>query len=365
MNRFFRLLLTALVAACSAQLHAAKISLFAGGGARETGRATECHLADPFAMAFDAMGNTFVCEMTNNRVLKIDSAGMLTVVGGGTGKGDRGDGGPVANAQFNAPHNLAVGRNGDIYVADTWNWKVRRIDAKTGIISTFAGTGKKAFGGDDGPADRAEFSGIYSIAFDAPQRNLYMVDLENRRVRAISFGTIGLRAGNVMTTKVRTVAGNGQKGVPPDGSDAATSPLVDPRAVAVAKSGDVYILERSGNVLRVVDTKGKIRTVVGTGRAGPLTATTNPLEATLRGPKHLCVDADDNVLIADSDNHVIRKYLPREHKLVLIAGTGKAGRSLDPDPLKTELNHPHGVAVDGQGRIYVADSLNGRILRIE
>src|SRR5205814_8971062 len=117
------------------------------------------------------------------------------------------------------------------------------------------------------------------------------------------------------TKTVRLVAGNGAKGVPADGSDAITSPLFDPRAVAVAKSGDVYVLERSGHALRVIDTKGKIRTVVGTGKAGPWTPTENPREATLKGPKHLCVDKDDNVLIADSENCVIRKYLPRENKL--------------------------------------------------
>jgi DNA-binding beta-propeller fold protein YncE len=354
MNRFFPALLAAFVLSSSTQLHGATISLFAGSGAQETGRATECHLADPFAVGFDAGGNTVICEMTNNRVLRIDSSGLLTTVGGGTGKGDRGEGGPVANAQFNAPHNLAVSKDGYVYIADSWNWKIRRVDRR-GMISTFAGTGQRGFSGDGGSADKAEFSGIYSIAFDALQENLYVIDLENRRVRVI----------DMKTRIVRTFAGNGQKGMPRNGSDAASSPLFDPRAVAVAKSGDVYILERSGNALRVVDTKGKIRTVVGTGKPGPLTESRNPLEATLQGPKHLCVDADDNVLIADSDNHAIRKFLPRENKLVLVAGTGRSGKKLDADPLKTELNQPHGVAVDGQGRIYIADSLNGRVLRIE
>jgi sugar lactone lactonase YvrE len=345
-------------------LRAGQLSLVVGGGTKASGPATECRLADPFAVGFDAGGNTFLCEMTNHRLLKIDSSGVLTTIGGGHGKGDEGDGGPATKAQFNGPHNLAVDNNGDIYVADTWNWKIRRIDAKTGIVSTFAGTGKRGYSGDGGPAEKAEFSGIYSIAFDAPHENLYVVDLENRRVRTISLGSVSLRAGTLMTGKVRLIAGNGQKGVPADGSDAVSSPLFDPRAVAVAKSGDIYILERSGNALRVVDTKGKIRTVVGTGKPGGLTDTTNPLEATLKSPKHLCVDKDDNVLIADSDNHAIRKFLPRENKLVRVAGTGKPGKALNDDPLKTELNQPHGVAVDRAGRIYIADSSNGRVLKL-
>src|SRR5262245_44912972 len=106
-------------------LRAGQLSLFAGGGTKASGPATECHLADPFAIGFDASGNTFVCEMTNHRLLKIDSSGLLAIVSG-TEKGDAGDGGPVSKAQFNGPHNLAVDRNGDLYVADTWNWKIRR-----------------------------------------------------------------------------------------------------------------------------------------------------------------------------------------------------------------------------------------------
>jgi len=349
----------------AARMEAARLTLFAGGGNSVTGPATQCRLADPFATEFDASGNAFLCEMTNNRILKIDPAGMLTVIGGSGQKGSAGDGGPATKAQFDNPHNLAVNRNGDLYIADTWNWKIRRIDAKTGIISTFAGTGKKAYSGDGGPADQADFSGIYSIAFDAPHENLYVVDLENRRVRAISIGTISLRAASLTTGKVRLVAGNGQKAIPSDGSDALTSPLFDPRAVAAARSGDIYILERGGHALRVVDTKGKIRTVVGTGKAGPWTPTENPLEATLKGPKHLCVDKDDNVLIADSENHVIRKYLPRENKLLRVAGTGKQGRGLSDDPLKTEFNHPHGISVDARGTIYISDSYNGRVLKLE
>lgn len=349
------LTLLASVFAILSNVGAATLSIFAGGGTKASGPANECRLADPFAVGFDARGNTFVCEMTNHRLLKIDAGGALATIGGGPGKGDAGDGGPISKAQFNAPHNLAVNMNGDIYVADTWNWKIRRVDGKTGNITTFAGTGTRGYSGDGGPADKAEFSGIYSIAFDAAHENLYLVDLENRRVRAI----------DLKAKRVRLIAGNGQKGVPADGSEALTSPLFDPRAVAVAKGGEIYILERSGNALRAIDTKGKIRTVVGTGKPGGVTATTNPLEATLKGPKHLCVDNEDNVLIADSDNHVIRKYLPRENKLVLVAGAGKAGKALTTDPLTTELNQPHGVSVDAKGRIYICDSMNGRVLRIQ
>jgi DNA-binding beta-propeller fold protein YncE len=348
------LLLTLLVAA---NLHAAgaTLRLFAGGGTRVTGPATECRLADPFATDFDAPGNTYICEMTNNRVLKVDSRGNLTVFAGTTKKGGAGDGGPATEAELNGPHHLIVAKNGDVFIADTWNWRIRRIDAKNGIISTIAGTGKRGYSGDGGPAKEADFSGVYSLAFDTAEENLYVADLENRRVRAVE----------MKTGKVRLIAGNGQKEVPADGSNAIGSPLFDPRAVAVAKSGDVYILERGGHAMRVVDTKGRIRTVVGTGKAGGVTSMTEPLQVTLKGPKHLWVDRDDTVLIVDSENDVIRRYIPRENKIVLVAGTGKRGSTLNRDPLKTELRHPHGVNVDAQGRIYISDSNNSRVLRIE
>lgn len=333
---------------------AATLTLFAGGGAKGTGLATDCRLADPFAVDFDATGHTYICEMTNNRVLKVDSRGQLTVFAGTTKKGGAGDGGAAVNAEFNGPHHLLVAKNGDVFIADTWNWKVRRIDAATGVVTTFAGTGQRGYSGDGGPAKSAQFSGTYSIAFDAAQENLFVADLENRRIRAI----------DLKTGITRLIAGNGEKGVPTNGASAVSSPLVDPRAVAVARSGEVYILERGGHALRVVDTNGKIRTVVGTGKAGGVTPATGALEVTLNGPKHLWVDRDESVLIADTENHVIRRYLPQENKVTLVAGTGKRGALLNADPLKSELRQPHGVNFDAKGRIYISDSMNSRVLRL-
>jgi DNA-binding beta-propeller fold protein YncE len=253
-------------------------------------------------------------------------------------------------------HSLAVAPDGDVYLADTWNNRVRKLDARAGRISTFAGTGEKGFDGDGGPAAKAKFGGIYCIAFGPKSEKLYVADLDNWRIRSVE----------MRTGRVATVAGNGKRGVPEDGAEATKASLVDPRAVAVDGEGRVYILERNGNALRVVGTDGKINTVAGSGRKG-LSGDDGPaLKAAFDGPKHLCIDGDGNVLIADTENHVIRKYLPREGKVVRVAGTGRKGsKGLGGSPLEAELNQPHGVHVRPDGTLYIADSSNNRILKIE
>jgi len=207
-----------------------------------------------------------------------------------------------------------------------------------------AGNGQKGYSGDGGPATEAAFSGIFAIDLSPDGENLYVADLANRRVRRIA-----LRSGIVTT-----VAGNGEQGVPADGARAATSPLVDPRAVAVDGEGNVYILERRGNALRVVDKHGRIRTLIKPGDITP----------DLKGPKHLCVDRNGNVIIADAENHLVRLYNTQTGATTTIMGTGEPGdRTNATDALRTQLNRPHGVYVSADGALYVSDSYNHRILK--
>lgn len=338
-------------------LQAAKVVLVAGGeGDADGAPARETRLQAPFGVDFDRAGNLFFVEFTGHRVRKIDGKGILTTIAGTGKKGNAGDGGPALKAEFDSMHNLVVTPQGDIYLADTWNNRVRKIDARTGRINTFAGTGEKGFSGDGGPATKARFGGVYCIALDPKGEKLYLADLDNRRIRSV----------DLRTSLVATVAGNGERGVPKDGAEATKAPLIDPRAVAVDGKGNVYILERAGHALRVVDADGKIRTVAGTGRRGADGDGGSALKATLNGPKHLCVDGEGNVLIADTENHLIRKYLPREGKIVRVAGSGRKGRKgVDGSPLEVELNQPHGVHVRPDGTLYIADSSNNRILKIE
>jgi sugar lactone lactonase YvrE len=334
---------------------AAKVVLVAGTGSLDAGQATEVRLSAPFGAAFDAAGNMFLVEMTGEKVRKVDPRGILTTFAGSGSKGDAGDGEAAAKAQFNGMHSLAVLPNGDVLVADTWNNRIRKINSKTGLITTLAGTGRKGFSGDGGPAAKAEFGAIYCASLNPKGDRLYLADLDNRRIRMVDLHS-GL---------VRTVAGNGDAGVPSDGATATDAPLVDPRAVCADALGNVYILERGGHALRVVDRDGQIRTVVGTGKKGLSGDGGAALQATLNGPKHLCMDQDGNVIIADTENHVIRKYLPRQGKIVRLAGSGRKGqKGLDGPPEGLEMNQPHGVYVHPSGTLYICDSSNHRVLKI-
>lgn len=341
-----------------------KLVLFAGGGAgQDNVPAVKAKLDQPFGIDFDKDGNAYIVEMVGGRVLKVNTEGLLTVVAGSKATGDAGDNGLAKKAVFNGPHALAIPPGGsDVYIADTWNGRVRKIDAKTGVIATIAGvpylTEKKMYKyeGDGGPALKAKFSGVYCLGFTQNGDKIFITDLENRRIRVL----------DIKTGQVDLVAGNGQRGVPKDGDVAKEAPLFDPRACAVDKKGNIYILERSGNALRVVDPAGRIRTVAGaSGKAGLSGDGGDALLATLNGPKHLSIDGDGNVIIADSGNHAIRKYIPANGTIIRIAGTGKIGASgSGGDALAVTLNQPHGVLVRPNGTVYIVDSSNDRVFQL-
>ena len=241
-----------------------------------------------------------------------------------------------------------------IYVADTFNNCVRKVDPKIGVVQTIAG-GEKGFAGDGGPAANARFDQVYHVAIDADGKNLYVCDLGNRRIRKI----------DLKTGTIDTVVGNGKRGVPKDGAKAKDAPLFDPRAVAVDRKGRIWILERSGNALRVVE-DGRIRTVAGTGEKGLAGDGGPALQAKLNGPKFLWIDPKGDVLIADTKNHCIRKFVVKDGSIVRVAGTGKKGKGgAGGPPTKVQLTQPHGVAIGPDGTMYVADSMNGRILKAQ
>ncbi len=329
--------------------HADQIVLVAGGAQDAVSiRATDAKLKEPFGTAFDSGGHLWIIEMASgNRLLQVDGGGMIRHVAGKEEAGDSGDGGAAIDAQFNGPHNLVILPDDRILIADTWNGRVRVVDPKAGTVDGLAGWRAQK--------GRERGNGPYCIALNPEGSKLYIADL--RQVHEL----------DLATQKSRVIAGNGQKGLPDDGAVAVDAPLVDPRAVAVDRQGNIYILERGGNALRVVDKEGRIRTVVnasgkkgGEGDGGPA------LEATMNGPKHLCVDKDDSVIIADAESHLVRRYVPATGKIERIAGTGKKGSAgVGGDPRQCELSRPHGVTVhDSSGDLYITDSYNNRVLKI-
>lgn len=340
--------LLAAVLAAAPGLRAERLILVAGGSEEAAGLpATRSRLHEPFGVDFDPAGNLLIVEMAaGNRLLKVDARGVLTHVAGQRTPGDAGDGGPALAAQFNGPHNLAVLPGGDVLIADTWNGRVRRVHSATGTVSTLPGFSV--------PAADARRAGPYCITLDFAGTTLHLADL--RRVHAL----------DLATGRSRVVAGNGEKGVPPDGALATAAALVDPRAAAADRRGNLYILERGGHALRVVRPDGRIYTVVNaSGRKGAEGDGGDALSATMNGPKHLCIDRDDSVLIADAENHLIRRYVPASGRIVRVAGNGRKGAAgLGGPPAEAELSRPHGVTVHRDGTLFITDSYNNRILKI-
>ncbi|MFK8113420.1 MAG: hypothetical protein AB8B91_14545 [Rubripirellula sp.] len=304
----------------------------------------ESSLENPFGIDFDSKGNLFVVELGGGRVHQIDPAGVQTQIAGDGSKSYQGDGGPAKQATFNGMHNCAITNDDQLLIADSWNHCVRRIDLKSGTIETVFGTGEEGFSGDKGDAKQAKFNFVMCISLNHAKEVLHIIDLKNRRVR-----NVDLKSG-----RVDTVAGNGDEGSPKNGDQAAASPLVDPRAVASDSQGNLYILERRGNALRVVRPDGTIHTCAGTGKRGHMDGEAS--QAQFGSPKHICVDDQDNVYVADDVNGAIRKYDPRTEQVSTVLGRG-IGHP------KIKLSHPHGVCFR-DGSLYVLDSGNHRILRL-
>jgi DNA-binding beta-propeller fold protein YncE len=350
--KLYRFALTALVLsfASASTAHADRIVLVAGGSQDAVDLpATDARLYEPFGAEFDSGGHLWVVEMVSgNRVLQIDGGGNISHVAGQKVPGYSGDGGPSLRAQFNGPHNFAILPNDNILIGDTWNGRVRELDVKARLVRTLAGW--------QAPVGKERANGPYCITLSPDKKKLYIADL--CQVHEL----------DLATGQASVIAGNGKKGRPEEGALATEQPLVDPRAVAADTKGNLYVLERNGNALRVVDSKGRIRTVVnasgkkgGVGDGGPA------LAAMMDGPKHLCVDQDGSVIIADAENHLIRRYVPSTGKLERVAGTGAKGSvGVGGDPLKCQLSRPHGVTVHpSTGELFITDSYNNRILKIE
>jgi DNA-binding beta-propeller fold protein YncE len=326
------------------------INLVAGGKRDEVNiPVREAKLREPFGLDWAPDGTPWIVEMSaGNRLLNIDSEGVLRHRAGKTEAGFSGDGENGLGAQFHGPHNLTIAPSGLVYIADTWNGRIRTFDPVKDRVESLIGY--------EVSKERARSNGPYCATIDPTGRYLYVADLQ-RILR------IDCREGIV-----EVIAGNGKKGIPTDGEFAVDAPLVDPRAVAPDRLGNVYILERNGNALRVVDPFGRIRTLINpAGEKGISLERCSGADGRMLGPKHLCIDSENRVVIADAENHIVLRYDPRIDRLERIAGTGVQGDSgVGGSPRECHLSRPHGVSIHPvSSELWITDTYNNRILRID
>jgi sugar lactone lactonase YvrE len=325
---------------------------FAGDG----GPASRALLNGPFDIAFDPAGNLYFSDTFNNRIRRVDArTGAISTIAGNGDKGYSGDGGPATAASLAEPYGVAVDRAGNVYTADRLNRRVRRIDAGSGVITTLAGTGEAAYGGDGGPAAAAGLAEPNGLAFDAGEQHLYITDVADHRVRVIDLavGTIA------------TFAGTGAAEHSGDGGPAARAGVFGARAVKLAADGTVYILERQGSSLRAVDPRtGIIATIAGTGARGYGGDGGAARDAVFDAPKEMAIDRDGSLLIVDTENHAIR-HIDRQSGVVTHLAGGHLGGDGDGGPaVAAGLDRPHGAVVGPDGAIYIGDTNNHRIRKL-
>jgi RHS repeat-associated protein len=265
----------------------------------------------PYGVAVDASGNLYISENLKCRILKVDRNRVMTTIAGNGTQGYGGDGGPAIEAKLNVPSGVTIDASGNLYIVDTQNHRIRKVDTN-GIITTVAGNGTAGYGGDGGPATQARLYYPYGVAVDV-SGSLYIADMSNHRIRKVNTNGV-----------ITTIAGNGSYGYAGDGGPAIEAKLYEPNGVVVDAAGDLYIADVWNQRIRRVDTSGIINTVAGSGPiggfqggyggdGGPAT------EARFNLPVGVTLDAAGNFYISDSSNHRIRKVAPPSVFAVVVA----------------------------------------------
>lgn len=301
------------------------------------------------------LGNPFGVEIQGNKIwiTSVDDhciyegtidGGKLSRIAGNGLVGYSGDGGHALEATFNWPHEVRADSSGNLYVADTRNHVIRRIDAATGTVITLAGDGTEGFAGDGSTGQEVRFRQPHSVVLDG-EGGLLVADTVNHRLRRI----------DLASGVVNTISGTGQRKLPTDGADAATSPLFGPRSLAV-DSRSIWIALREGNSVWRIDRRSNtIHHVAGTGAKGYSGDGGPPLQATFNGPKGLVLDSNGRLLIVDTENQAVRRIDLEAQTVETVLGEAS---KLHPIKLK----RPHGIAYSEARGFFVADSENHRVL---
>jgi uncharacterized protein (TIGR03437 family) len=356
----------ALAGATPAQVPSFTISTIAGNGSAgysgDGGKATAAVLNDPRGIVTDPAGNVYFCDRENNVVRKIDLNGVITTVAGTGFPGYNGDNIQGTKAQLNTPWRVTIDPAGNLYIADSVNDRIRKL-APNGTITTVAGTGSAGYSGDGGQAANATLRIPEQAELDV-FGNLYIADTGNNVIRKVDTnGVITTVAGTGFGAGVGNSTGNGAYSG--DGGPATKAQLNLPVSVALDPAGNFWISDQSNNVIREVNSSGVINTVAGistrigySGDGGPAA------QAVFNTPAGIARDAAGNIYVTDAGNNVLRALLT-DGTIRTVAGNGVAGFGGDGGPATSaKLNSLRQVAVGTFGEVYIADSFNNRIRKL-
>ena len=315
------------------------------------GLAINAKLLKPDEVALGLDGEIYISDSEDFRVRRVGPDGVITTVAGTGVAGYSGDDGPATSARIEGPFGIDVGPDGSLYIADSFNYRIRRVDPD-GVITTVAGTGEQGYSGDDGSALDATMDTAFGVAVD-DDGGFYIADAFNGVIRYVDPGGT-----------ITTVAGSGFYGFSGDYGPAINADLGDPYSVEAGPDGSFYIGDSSNFRVRMVDSKGIITTVAGDGTPGYEGDGGLAVEAQIGSMRDVSIGSDGSLYIADTFNHAIRRVNP-EGVIATIAGTGDPGFSGDGDlAVDAELNRPYGVTPTDDGEVYVADADNDRVRRI-
>jgi len=336
----------------------AVIDTLAGGGpVGDGGPALSARISLPGGITQAPNGDLIIVDFGNHRVRRIDHrTGIIETIAGTGEAGYNGDGIPAAQAQLARPEFAVFSPTGDLFIADSYNNRVRRIDHRTGLISTAAGTGERGFSGDGGQATLAELHFPEGIAVDS-QGNLFISDTVNRRIRRVDAGS-GI---------ITTYAGTGAVGINAENTPALQAKFLRLARIAVDRSGNVYVADSPSHRILIIDAKTRLlRTFAGSGMLGADGDGRPATNARLSYPEGMVVAPNGDIYFADVGNHRVRKIDTKTGVIDTIAGTGEKGFSGDGGPaLKARLWSPGRVWVDHNGNVLIADIVNARVRRVD